>query len=238
MSNAITVAGRQDVQQVRKTQLSPLAKRSIEPMPKWVLAIFRKTGKDVTGNTISTYVETMPTAEQRAALETSRGQLAAQLEQTPENNPELEQIMLAAIAELMLSKPYRADDGELRREATVRSFQYALEDVPIWAILRAVKNWHRGKCDPYQNPKIKYNYRWMPDPTDLRKIAEEYVAEVRDRIEAYDNILHAVPYEFWLKGMRRPRPLCMPVTNDEGGFQTISEITTRVLGKSKAKANA
>ena len=229
--NALTVTGH--------AALSPLAKRSIEPMPPWVMEISRRMAVwQPSFGPRSTCLVPLPTADQRTKIETSRGQLAAQLEQTPENNPEAEQVMLAAIGELMLSKPYRADDGELRREATIRSFGYALDDVPVWATLRAIRNWHRGKCDPYNNPKIKYAYRWMPDPTDLRKIAESYVAEVRDRIAIFDDILNAVEPDEFRKGTRQLPPPAKSVADDSDGFQTISQIGARVLAKSKAKATA
>ncbi len=171
---------------------SPLATRPLAPLPPWVLDISRRMGRVTAGNLVTTYLDPLPTADQRALIESNRANLARQLEQTPNRYPDLNDKMLDAIGELMAAKPYRNGDGALRREALVRSFGYALDEIPAFATLRAVRNWHRGDVEGYGDPKGKFNCKWMPDPTELKQIAKRYVREVENRIELLDDILGAI----------------------------------------------
>ncbi len=49
---------------------------------------------------------------------------------------------------------------------------YALDDIPYWATLRAIRNWYKGECESWSDQNGKYNYRWMPDGAELREIAK------------------------------------------------------------------
>ena len=137
----------------------------------------------------------LPTTEQRAALENNRSALVKMLDQTPERSQEAEDRVLDAVTELMLAKAHSANTDPVVGKAKLKSFIYALEEIPVWATELAVKNWHRGKCDVrnYVNPdfNVAHDYRWAPDPVDLARIAERYVKQVRDRITTFNDILNA-----------------------------------------------
>jgi hypothetical protein len=201
-------------------QTSPLAARPLQQLPQWVIDLKLRMGKTTVGDVVTTYLYPQLTQEQRAAIESSRANLIRQLDLTPDRHPDLNDKVLDAIGELMLAKPYRASDGALRREASVRSFQYALDDIPAWATLRAIRNWHKGEVASYLDAKDKFNCRWMPDPTELRDIARRYTRDVEERVEMFDNILCAVdPSE------RLPRGRLLPpkrtTRDDDVGFKQI-----------------
>ncbi len=71
---------------------------------------------------------------------------------------------------------------------------YALDDIPYWATLRAIRNWYKGECESWSDQNGKYNYRWMPDGAELREIAKRYVRQVRNDLQILDDILNAVDH--------------------------------------------
>jgi hypothetical protein len=171
--------------------LPPLATRSLQPLPEWLAELSHSVARVVIGGVKTTRLVTMPTTEQRAAIEHNRRQLVDLLDQTPGLNPEHADAVLFHLGEMMLATPRRADAGALVAEATTRAFMLALEDVPYWATLRAVRNWFRGECESWSDPKGKFAYKWMPAPAELREVAKRYVREVHRRIECFDEILNA-----------------------------------------------
>jgi hypothetical protein len=185
--------------------ITPLARREPLPLPDWVSNLRRNIiSRVTTGDSITLRCATPLTAQQRNAIETAREAHAKQLEQTPANFPECEEAMLNALGELMLARPHRGIDGNLRSEALVRSFGYALDDIPVWATLRAIRNWHRNEVQSYDDPNT-YNTRWMPEPTDLRCIGKRYVKTVRERVEMFDDILRATPEGATYALLQRPK---------------------------------
>jgi hypothetical protein len=202
--------------------MSPLAVREPVPLPSWVWNLSRKISRLTTDDSITLRCATPLTTEQRDAIEAAREALAKQLERTPANFPEYEEAMLNALGELMLARPHRASDGTLRSEALVRSFGYALDDLPVWATLRAIRNWHRDEVESYDDPKGTYNTRWLPDPTDLRRIAKRYVKTVRERVERFDDILRATP-----EGATYPLRQ-WPPDRDAIGCRQIGDVITAI----------
>jgi hypothetical protein len=202
---------------------SPLAERPLARLPEWLTETIRFTATTThTDHTRETYLDILPTAEQRTMIEAARKQLVDQLEQTPENYPELGDVMLEEIGKLMLSKPYSAESGALRAEATIQSFRYALADVPVWATMRAVKNWLKGDCESYSDTNTKYVYKWMPDTSELRKIAKRYTWEVRGRIQEFDDVLFAV------KRGEKPNLQKLTSPSREVGWKRVDEISISI----------
>ncbi len=208
---------------------SPLAIRSPQRLPQWVLDIWRRVVKMTFDNVVETYIDSPPTPEQRSIIEGSRANLVRQLDLTPDRCPELNDQVLDAIGELMAAKPYRAGDGALRREALIRSFGYALDDIPYWATLRAIRNWHRGDVESWSDPKGKFNCKWMPDPTELREIAKRYVREVQDRVTMFDDILHAVERSAEASPRRLPPPPKRRDRDEGTGFRPISDAVAALI---------
>jgi hypothetical protein len=202
--------------------VTPLARREPLPLPDWVSNLRRNIiSRVTTSDSITLRCATPLTTEQRNSIEAAREALAKQLEMTPAKFPEYEEAMLNALGELMLARPHRASDGALRSEALVRSFGYALDDIPVWATLRAIANWHRDKVESYDDPN-KYNTRWMPEPIDLRCIAKRYVKTVRERVECFDDILRATP-----EGSTYPLHQ-WPPDRDATGCRQIGDVITAI----------
>lgn len=80
----------------------------------------------------------------------------------------------------MLALP-SSRQNEAGVEATGEAFQAALEDVPSWAVVSAIRKWYRGECGMNERGE-SYDYRWRPAPADLRRIAY---------IERYGVLRHA-----------------------------------------------
>jgi hypothetical protein len=153
--------------------------------------------RDANPVTHTWFIKQQPTAEQRAEMENSRAALVTLLKQTPERSQEAEDRILVKLGELILAFPHRAD-GAAASGARAKAYMYSLEDIPACATEWAISNWYKGRCDSWNfiNPKndVKQDYTWAPGPVDLRRIAERYVAEVRERIAMFDRILNAQLY--------------------------------------------
>ena len=199
--------------------MSPLATRSLTKLPGWVTEQWRTISKWKTETSVTLRSATTLTAEQRDMIESARSLLVKQLDQTPKKYPQYEQEMLNELGELILSRPHR--DDELRSEAIVRSFGYALEDVPVWATLRAIRNWHRDKVKSWDDPE-KYDCKWCPSPIELSRIAKRYAKEVRDRVEHFDDILRATP-DGATYPLHRPK-----VDRDNVGLRSIGTILANI----------
>jgi hypothetical protein len=202
---------------------SPLAERPLARLPEWLQGMSRAIAAPTYSDySRETYLDVLPTDEQRAMIEAARAQLVAQLEQTPANYPVLEAEMINAIGALMVLKPHSADSGALKAEATTRSFRDDLKHTPIWATLRALKNWRKGKCESYSDPKDKYDYTWMPQSHELLAIAERYTRDLRDRVQKFDDVLLAV------KRGEKPNVQKLPPPPREVGWKRVDEISISI----------
>jgi hypothetical protein len=104
------------------------------------------------------------------------------LAQTPEADKTADQMMLVAI-----SKMFKALAGSKKQEgeAEVKAEAYAiaLEDVPSWAIVAAVRGWYRGAYGP------DHDYAWPPAPAVLRAAAISEAKKLRGRVVELRNLL-------------------------------------------------
>jgi len=123
-----------------------------------------------------------------AYLQASRSLLA----QTPENSEQWEKETFALIGKMILVKPSRSA-GPGTTEARVEVYAMALDDVPSWAVQRAIRKWHRGECGTDQHGRT-FDYRWAPESADLRNLAQREVYDLKERIAALEKLLGAVPF--------------------------------------------
>lgn len=130
---------------------------------------------------------TMPTAEQRTAIENHHGHLSKLLDQTPHQSQAYGKETFKLIMKLLLVAPGRAGGPEMT-EAQHEAYDDALEDLPYWAVGLAIRRWHRGQCGD------EHDYRWAPQPAILRKIALAEAWRVREQIKLIDRLLSVVPY--------------------------------------------
>src|ERR1700681_1960335 len=106
----------------------------------------------------------MPTEGQRAAMEDHLRYLRLLLGQTPQNDEDFAKLTFAAITKLMLVKPARAGGAEAS-EARGEAYIMALDDVPYWAVMLAIRKWHRGECGTNEHGEA-YVYRWAQESAD------------------------------------------------------------------------
>lgn len=164
---------------------SPLAKRYPKNFPEWVLNLQRP----IYDLAKRASVLPVPTPEQRVAVQNLRALYVQHLDQTPNRFPVLAEELLRALNDLTLVKPHPSDSGTLRAEASIRSFQNALYEIPTWATLRAIDQWDLGEVGFYDEPKDRYVTKWMPSAAEIRHVAKRYVDDLHNRIQILDRIL-------------------------------------------------
>jgi hypothetical protein len=104
--------------------------------------------------------------------------------QTPETDTTADQIMLVTITK-MLKSLAGSKKQEAESEVKAEAFSVALEDVPAWAIVAAVRGWYRGAYGP------DYDYAWPPAPAVLRAAAVSEAQKLRGRMVELRNLLEA-----------------------------------------------
>lgn len=136
--------------------------------------------------------ELMPTAEQRRAMQEHVDSLRSYLAETAAESVEAESRIAAVVANLMLVLPMsrKSDSGQ---EATSEVYLDVLDDVPWWAVKAAARRWHRHDCGKDERGE-PYDYRWVPNPGTLRRVAMEETWEVRRRIKHIDRMLQVRQY--------------------------------------------
>ena len=145
----------------------------------------------------------MPTNDQRAAIESHRASLLSCLQETPESDDRYLAETMATVAKMLLTlggSKASADSTEAKAEA----YEIALGDQPSWAVVAIQRRWYRSDCgkDEHGRP---YDYRFMPDPAALRRLAISETFRVRNRVAELDRILNAVPYADCTKELERGR---------------------------------
>jgi hypothetical protein len=68
----------------------------------------------------------------------------------------------------------------------------ALDDIPPWAVVAAIRRWYRGEAGNDEGGKI-YDCSWCPAPADLRRLAKIELWHVKQHAHVFDNLLRAEP---------------------------------------------
>jgi hypothetical protein len=110
---------------------------------------------------------------------------------TPETSAEAEQWLVLELTKFLSFTPSQGQN-EFSAEARGEAFVDALADLPVWAVVRAIKRFRRSDwgVDSQGNP---YNYRWCPSPAEFRSIACMEVQQVKGRAEQLERLARAVP---------------------------------------------
>lgn len=133
------------------------------------------------------------TPKQRAEAETLLSTLTPFLDQeTQFADMAPRDAKLAVITTLLMGFAIGAS-SELGSDAKFDLYEWALEDVPAWAVAAAVRLWVRGECpsDVEKNPQFKY----APGPATLRGIAMAEIEPYRRSVQRLKNLLAAEPIE-------------------------------------------
>jgi hypothetical protein len=108
-----------------------------------------------------------------------------------------QQQRLALIGRMLLAYPA----GDASEEATMARctvYLESLDDIPQWAVRRAIRQWDRGEAG-------KQNYAFMPAPAVLRGLALSHMARPRLLLEKMQQLLEAAPScEVALREERKP----------------------------------
>jgi len=86
-----------------------------------------------------------------------------------------------------------ANQSATAASAKIEMYADAIEDLPAWAIDKAIKRWARGEC-PYsieESPR----YAFPPAPATLRKMALFDIEDLRRNERKLKNLLAALPLE-------------------------------------------
>lgn len=134
----------------------------------------------------------MPTEAQRQAMASHQDSLRSFLLDTPAHSVQAETRVATAIAKLVtvLAGERKSD---LADEARSEVYMDVLDDVPCWAVEAAVRRWFKHDCGSDERGKA-HDYKWAPDPGTLRKIAQQEVYGLSDRIGQIQRVLEARPY--------------------------------------------
>ena len=128
-------------------------------------------------------------AAERNELVRHLADLRALIEQTPMNNTQAENDTLVALTKLMMVLPSMTQN-ELSAEARGEAFMVALEDMPVWATMAAIRCWYRGDCGTKPDGK-PYDYHWCPAPAELRAVAKRELHRITDRAHHIERLLRA-----------------------------------------------
>jgi hypothetical protein len=103
---------------------------------------------------------------------------------TPEYNQQYSAVTLMAVSKMIMALGGKKV-SHLTGEAKGEAYMAALNDVPCWAVERAITNWYRGELDK------EYEYSFPPAPAILRKHAREEQYSVRYRGRCLRDLLQA-----------------------------------------------
>jgi hypothetical protein len=169
-------------------------------LPEWLTtqknAVYSNLQKDQTTGKFADLMvlppDRMPTPAQRQAIADHIQYLTSLLSQTPRNGEGYEQHTLTLITKLLLVLPAQeatTTAAEVRAEAMAQT----LDDVPSWAVDCAIRRWYRGEC-PTDESGRPYDYRWVPAPSALRRIAMLEVGLTKYDIWELERLLAAQPF--------------------------------------------
>lgn len=107
----------------------------------------------------------MPSETQRSMISSHIAKLESLCQQLPKSKPRWFEEMKNALVSMTAALAGPAVDPGASGIAKQHAYEVALEDVPYWAIVEAVRGWYRGAYGD------KHDYRWAPAPAILRSIA-------------------------------------------------------------------
>lgn len=178
--------------------------------------------------------ELLPNPTQRQAIEEHLDSLLSYLDQTPGRSDEAEASTAAAVTNLLMVLP-SSKKTDVGSEARADVYLDVLDDVPWWAVKAACKRWHRHECGKDERGE-PYDYRWVPDPGTLRRIAYGETWQIKERIKDLRRVLDARPYVDCTKqledGRAAIRGLNILMKRGEAASATFSEAIA--LGNAEA----
>lgn len=133
----------------------------------------------------------MLTPAERAEIQQAIGGLLELCDRTPEREAKFEAATLVVITKMLYARP-SSQQSEVGIEAIGESYQIALDDVPTWAVIAAVRKWYRGECGMRERGE-PYDYRWRPAPAELRRLAIVERAPLLERIHVLQKLLKVEP---------------------------------------------
>lgn len=140
---------------------------------------------------IPTVPQALTTAQHRQ-VEQHVLSLESAMTQTPQNDTRFEADLITELGEMMLVlSDHKAT--ALSTETKIAAYVEALEDLPVWAVIAARRRWYRGQCGLDEN-KRAYEYKWMPDPATLRRVALWQLQAVKTQVDSLKQVLSAVTY--------------------------------------------
>ena len=191
-----------DKTQITKIEPLPVpTERNATPsLPDWITrresALVKTDQLDSTGKWIEPWtlpVDMLPTDLQRQAMADHLARLKALLALTPLASEAADKATFAVVGKLMLAKPARAGSGPEATEARSEAYEAALDDIPTFAVMAAIRKWYRGECGKDERGK-PFDYQWAPDSAVLRKLAVRETYIVKGRISCLEQIIEAVPF--------------------------------------------
>lgn len=86
-----------------------------------------------------------------------------------------------------------AEKSKIRADSQVEMYAYAIEELPAWAIEKAIKRWARGSCpkDVEENPRFAF----PPSPATLRALAKLEMETPQRQAVMLQNLIASVPLE-------------------------------------------
>lgn len=131
----------------------------------------------------------LASSEQRA-IERYVGELERVLGNTPTESATIEAEMLVVVSKMMLALPGQKAT-EAGAEASGEAYCAALDDLPPWAVLAALRKWYRGDVPPMPKFQQQHNFNFRPGPAILRSIAFREAGAVRGRVIELQRLLNA-----------------------------------------------
>jgi hypothetical protein len=114
------------------------------------------------------------------------GELEACSRPTSADDQNTEEGMLVIVTRMMLVLP-AARQNEASAEARGEAYMTALDDLPEWAVIAAVRRWYRGDAGD------KHDYRWCPAPAELCELSRLKLWRVQQRARQLRELLSAEP---------------------------------------------
>ncbi len=95
-----------------------------------------------------------------------------------------------------------AAPSEVAAASKIEMYADAIQDVPAWAIDRAIRRWARGACPPDIEERPKFAF--PPAPATLRALALLETSDARRDAKLLTNLLAAEPVEAAMDPTARP----------------------------------
>lgn len=129
-------------------------------------------------------------SSERQAVERHVAELERVLGSTPAESATVEAEMLVVVSKMMLALPGQRAT-EAGAEATGEAYCAALDDLPPWAVLAALRRWYRGDVAPMPKFQQQHNFNFRPSPATLRAISFREAGAVRGRVIELRRLLEA-----------------------------------------------